>query len=375
MAGIVRLLALALLLLAGYLVLWPVPIEPVAWQPAEAPGYQGPHERNERLANMRQLPIGNFVGPEHIAIGPDGWLYTGVLSGEVLRFASDGTGVEVLGNTHGRPLGLDFDASGRLILADAFRGLLALEADGTFTVLADDVGGDPVRYADAVIVAGDGRIYFTDASRRFTPADWNTFEAAVLDLLEHSCTGRVIVYDPASGHASVVIDDLCFPNGLALSGDQRHLFVAETGSYRIWKIDANATGLSAIAALEAQDQTGALVLIDNLPGFPDNLLRGRQGRIWLGFTRPRSAAVDALARWPFLRAVTARLPRSLWPVPPTYGHVIAFDEEGRVVADLQDPGGALPDTTGVTETADTLFIQTLAGSAIGVIDKRSAGID
>ena len=35
--------ALLVLAIAGYLVAWPVPIEPVAWQPAPSPGYTGVH--------------------------------------------------------------------------------------------------------------------------------------------------------------------------------------------------------------------------------------------------------------------------------------------------------------------------------------------
>jgi hypothetical protein len=39
--------------------------------------------------------------------------------------------------------------------------------------------------------------------------------------------------------------------------------------------------------------------------------------------------------------------------------VFAFTEDGRVVADLQDPTGAYPESTGVTETADRLYLQNL----------------
>jgi hypothetical protein len=55
----------------------------------------------------------------------------------------------------------------------------------------------------------------------------------------------------------------------------------------------------------------------------------------------------------------------LWPLPKSYGHVFAIDEDGRVVEDLQDPSGAYPQTTGVTETADRLYIQSLHAHAIG----------
>jgi glutamate-1-semialdehyde 2,1-aminomutase len=53
------------------------------------------------------------------------------------------------------------------------------------------------------------------------------------------------------------------------------------------------------------------------------------------------------------------------PLPKPYGHVIAFTEDGRVVADLQDPTGAYPQTTGVTETADRLYVQNLHLNVLG----------
>jgi sugar lactone lactonase YvrE len=113
----------------------------------------------------------------------------------------------------------------------------------------------------------------------------------------------------------------------------------------------------------------AVVLFDNLPGYPDNLMRGLDGRIWLGFSGPRSADVDGMAEKPFLRELTLRLPRALWPLPKPYGHVLAFTEDGKVVADLQDPTGAHPQTTGLTETADRLYVQNLHLNVLGWLPK------
>ena len=180
--------------------------------------------------------------------------------------------------------------------------------------------GDPIRYADAVVIAPDGLMYFTDASRRFAAKEWGTFKAALLDIIEHSCTGRVLVYDPGRRSTSLVIGGLCFPNGVALSGDGQHLFVAETGEYRIWKVAAAARGVDA-RGLASTDGAEARVIAANLPGFPDNLTRSADGRLWTGLTKPRSAVIDGMAGQPLLRAVTLRLPRSMWPVPPVYGHV------------------------------------------------------
>jgi sugar lactone lactonase YvrE len=159
----------------------------------------------------------------------------------------------------------------------------------------------------------------------------------------------------------IVARGLSFANGIALSEDEQWLFVAETGRYRVWKIAAGAKDLD----LGRGPSAHARALLENLPGYPDNLMRGREGRIWAGFSKPRSAVVDRMADRPWLRSMTLRLPRALWPVPKPYGHVIAFAEDGRIVADLQDPSGAYPETTAVTETTDRLYVQSLHAKGLG----------
>lgn len=366
---------LALAALLVYLASWPVPVAPVAWKATPSPGYVGVHAPNTRLAGLRRIELGGEQGPEHIAIGPDGMLYAAVAGGEVLRMKPDGAERSVFAKTGGRVLGFDFDAAGRMIAADAMRGLLAIDREGAVRVLVDEVDGEPLRYADAVVVAPDGSIYFTDASRRFSPRDWGgTFEASVLDILENSATGRVLVYDPASGAVQRVAGGLSFPNGIVLTQDGKSLLVVETGRYRVWRIAAAARNLDlsrpADTTVRPRWPAGtpppqAAVLLAGLTGYPDNLVRGLEGRIWMGFTKPRSAVIDALAPYPALRKVTLRLPRAMWPVPKAYGHVIAFTEDGRIVADLQDPSGAYPETTAVTETADRLYVQSLHADSIG----------
>jgi len=359
-------LGMLLLALMAYLALWPVPIQPVSWKAPAAPGYVGPHAANQKLAGLKMIDLGGEEGPEHVVLARDGKLYTTVLSGNILRMNPDGSGREVFANTGGRVLGFDFDATGNLIAADAIKGLLSISPDRKITVLADQVGGDPIRYADAVVVARNGKIYLSDASTRFAPARWGgTFEASVLDIIEQSSTGRILEYDPATRSTRVVAKGLSFANGVALSQDEKDLFVAETGKYRVWKIPAEARELDI-----AQGGAPARLLLDNLPGYPDNLMRGLDGKIWMGLTKPRSPVVDGMAEKPFLRAMTLRLPRALWPVPKAYGHVMAFTEDGKIVADLQDPSGAYPETTAVTETADRLYVQSLHAKGLGWLDKK-----
>ena len=354
------------MLATAYLLLWPVPIKPTAFNLPKAPGYVGPHTVNTKLADLKLIDLKGEIGPEHIAIGPDGKLYTTAASGNILRMQPDGTAQEMFANTGGRVLGFDFDAQGNLVAADAIKGLLSIAPDRKITVLTDSVNGDPIRYADAVVVAKNGRMYFSDASSRFAPKDWGgTFEASVLDIIEGASTGRVLEYDPATQSTRVLAYGLSFANGVALSTDEQSLFVTETGKFRLWKIATNASGLNV-----AQPSPQATVLLDNLPGYPDNLMRGLDGKIWMGFAKPRNPTADAMADKPWLRRLTLRLPRAFWPVPRSYGHVVAFTEDGKIVADLQDPSGAYPETTAITETRDRLYVQSLHAHGLGWLPNK-----
>jgi sugar lactone lactonase YvrE len=364
-----------LVLAIAYLLFWPVPIEPVVWNAAPAPGYVGPHAVNKKLAGLKSIDLGADAGPEHILVR-DGWVYAAVSSGSIVRMRPDGSGREVVVSTGGRPLGFDFDAQGALLVADpqygVHGGLLRVTGMGEaakIELLTDSVDspvkGDAIRYADAVVVAKSGKVYFTDASRRFgAKAYEGTFIASVHDILEHQSTGRLLEYDPALKTTRVLLADLCFANGVALSADEQSLFVSETGEYRIWKVAVGAQNLSA-----KQPGPGAVPLLSNLPGYPDNLMRGEGGRLWTGLTKPRGAFIDDNAGKPWLRKLVMRLPRALWPVPPAYGHVFAFNEEGKVLVDLQDPSGTYPETTAVTETADRLYIQSLHAKTLGWMPK------
>jgi sugar lactone lactonase YvrE len=132
---------IALVGLAAYLSLWPVPIAPQSWEAPAAPGYTGPFAANNKLASLKTIPLGAEEGPEHLVVARDGKLYTTVASGAILRMNPDGSGQEVVASTGGRVLGFDFDPAGNLIAADAFRGLLSISPDKKVTVLADKAGG------------------------------------------------------------------------------------------------------------------------------------------------------------------------------------------------------------------------------------------
>ena len=344
-----------------YFVSWPVPIEPVAWKAPPNSGYSGPFAQNERLRGIQPLPIGDNYGPEDIALDAQGRIYASTHEGRIVRLQADGSNPENWIDTGGRPLGIDFDNNGNLIVADAFRGLLSISQDGSITELATVADGIPIRYANDVDVAGDGKIYFSDASTKFSAKEWGgTYEASLLDLMEHGGHGRLLVFDIADGKAKTLLDDLNFANGVAISHDQSYVLVNETGNYRVIRY-----------WLTGPKKGQAEPFIEGLPGFPDNISRGFDGRFWVALVSPRNALLDKLSDQPFLRKVIQRMPAFIRPKAVAYGHIIANDGHGKVVKDLQDSSGSYPINTSVTETEDYLYIGSLISPVIGRLLKKS----
>jgi sugar lactone lactonase YvrE len=267
-------------------------------------------------------------------------------------------------NTEGSPLGLAFDANNNLLIADAYKGLLSVSPAGEISVLTDSYNGVPMEYVDDVDVDAEGKIYFSDASTKFgAQSNGGTYAASLLDTMEHGGHGRLMVYDPADQSTSMLMEGLNFSNGVAVAADSSFVLVNETGSYRLHKywLQGDRAGTSE-------------VLIDNLPGFPDNIVRGRDGRFWVGLVSPRSQQLDDMSSSPFLRKMVQRLPASVRPQAEHYSHVFAMDKDGAVILSLQDPNGEHHTNTGAMETDNWLYISSLHSDNLARISRENAGI-
>lgn len=348
---------LALLLL--YLLMWPVPIDPVSWDAPQDAGLVDPFDPNDLLRRARSFDLGVHEGPEDVAGGPDGLIYASTANGVIVRLRPDGNGLEVFAETGGRPLGIEFGTDGVLYVANPYLGLQKVTPGGQVELLADSFDGQPIGYANDLAIAANGKIYFSDASSRFgASGSGGTYEASLLDIFEHGGHGRVFEFDPATSTTRLVTDGLNFANGVAISDDQRFLLINETGHYRVWQ-----------HWLEGPRAGQREVLIDNLPGFPDNINNGLNGRFWIGLVAPRNQAVDGLADKPWLRKVVQRLPAALRPKAEPSSHVIAINGDGQVLMNLQDPTATVPALTGAYETWDAIWLSSLFGNRLARMDK------
>lgn len=348
--GLVVLLVVAL---AVYLALTPSPIDPLAWTPPKAPAMTGVLEPNDTLMKAELLAQGQIVGPEDTAVDSQGHVFAGLDDGRIVRIGADGK-AETFAQTGGRPLGLAFDKSGNLIVADAWKGLLEINPQGKIRVLTDSADGIPFAFTDDLDIASDGRIYFSDASSRFHQPDY------ILDLLEARPHGRLLRYDPATGKTETLLKDLYFANGVALSQHEDFVLVNETYRYRITRYWL--TG----------DKAGQHdVFIDNLPGLPDNLASDRSGTFWVALPSPRKADADVIQQMPWLKRQLTKLPRAVLPKPVPYGLVIQVNEHGEIVRSLHDTSGQhLRMVTSAKPVNGVLYLGSLENDRIGRLNIR-----
>lgn len=359
-------LSVGLLVLISYLVFWPVAVEPVAWQAPVNMGYNGDFSPNQELSQISRIELQDNtlqdgtlqhgIGPEDLAVDKNNHVYFGLHNGDIKYLNSEGK-IQHWVNTGGRPLGIEFDQQGNLLVADAFNGLLSISTDGTITTLVDSIDGIPISYANDVDVASNGNIYFSDASSKFHAKKYGTYGASLLDINEHGGHARIIEYNPTDKISTVLAHGINFANGVTLSHDEQSLLFNETGTYRVMRLN-----------LKGEQRGNLSVVIDNLPSFPDNITRGTNGVYWLGLVSPRSKPLDLLSDSPSIRKVIQRLPEVLRPKAQYYGHLIAINDTGEVIHNLQDPLGKYGNTTGALEVSDQLYISSWNETALGVIE-------
>jgi sugar lactone lactonase YvrE len=309
-------------------------IDPVVWTPPAAP----PRARQARsavpLPPLRVLDVVGW-GPEDVLVDPDGRVLTGIADGRILRLDPSGRTLEVLADTGGRPLGLEWLPDGALLVCDARRGLLRV-SDGQVEELVTGLA-----FGNNAAVAPDGTVYFTDSTDRLGIDHWKG------ELLQHSGTGRLLRRGLAD-EVTELVGGLEFANGVALTPDGTAVVVAETAAYRLRRcsiVDGSVT-----------------TFVDNLPGFPDNISTGTDGLVWVALASPRDPVLDRLLpRHPSLRRAVWALPPRLQPRERHTVWVQAYAPDGTLVHDLQAPGEEFGLVTGVREVHGTVWLGSLTG--------------
>jgi gluconolactonase len=163
----------------------------------------------ERLAT-------GFVFTEGPLWHPDGhWLFVDVRANLIYRLVPGGR-PEIIREQSGSSNGMTFDRQGRLLVCEGDnRQVTRREPDGTYTPLAQRLGGKRINRPNDLVTRSDGSIYFTDPAGRLTPQERE---------LDFSGVHRIA----PDGSLSNVTTETEYPNGIAFSPDERVLYVAIT---------------------------------------------------------------------------------------------------------------------------------------------------
>ena len=322
------------------------PIDPVRWRPPpvdELPPLPAPA--------LTVVPVPGHA-PEDVVVDAAGRLWTGVDDGRIVRLTGDGGAPTVVANTGGRPLGLAVARDGRLLICDSPGGLLALDPrTGAIEPLVETIGGRHLQFCSNVTETDDGTIYFSESTSAFTYAH---FKGAVL---ESRARGALFRRDP-DGTVTTLADGLYFTNGVAVTADGSAVVFAETLGRRLSKLWLTGPRAGSISPL-----------VTNLPGHPDNISVGADGRIWVAMvSRPNPTAEWLAPRWPLLRQVVWRLPDRFAPQIAPEVWAAAFDpDSGAVVAGLRTTHPEFGMVTGLVEAGGRLWMGCIGASTLASV--------
>lgn len=319
--------------------------------PPEAIGVLSPNG-NDRLASAEVIADGVIKRGEDIALDKQGRLYSGSNEdGKIYRvtFTESGPRAEVFADVGLIPIGMVFDKDDNLIVCHVPKGLISISPDGRQTVLTDSVDGSPFGFIDDVDVAPDGKIYFSDASTKFTGREGNLgWEYEMMDSRPY---GRLLVFDPETKTTKVLLKDLYFANGVAVSPDGEYVLVNETFRARI--VRYSLKGETADSHYWAE----------NLPGYPDGILKDGRGGFWVAMPAKRETSVESILPFPFIKNIITALPKWMWVRPARYGYVARI-EDGKISETLQDPSGTVFSVTNAVERDGYLYLGTLQGASL-----------
>jgi gluconolactonase len=202
-----------------------------------------------------------FVFTEGPLWHPDGFFYFVDVRSSLLYRLVLGQPAEKIRETQGGN-GTTFDLQGRLINCEGDgRRVTRTDSGGTVTTLIDRFEGKRLNRPNDVICSSDGSLLFTDPSLRVPFADRE---------VEHAAVYRIA---PDGGVSAVASFE--YPNGLALSPDERTLYVANTRwTQYIHAIELDASGNMVRRRIFAD------MSADGTNGVPDGMKVDTAGRVF-----------------------------------------------------------------------------------------------
>jgi gluconolactonase len=190
--------------------------------------------------------------PECVAFDRAGNLWAGGEAGQVYRIDPAGR-VETVAALGGFTGGIAFSPlDGALYVCNPAHGLVRVEPDGRHSVFATGAGGHTLVYPNYPVFDRRDRLYVTDSG------NWK------------KGNGRLLRFDP-DGTGRVIGGPFGYANGLALTADERTLFMVESDTDRVLRFDLTAAG----------DLGPGEVYADAVGRLPDGLALDEAGNLYV----------------------------------------------------------------------------------------------
>ena len=260
-----------------------------------------------------QLELGEYQGVDCIRV-KDGLLYAAAWNGAALKkrtsdlVRTDGGHAAAILSVEGELTGFAFDAAGDVWLTQLTTagGTLCRAKHDSWGAAVEQVvtqlDGAPLGAVSAVEVSPAGKVYFAVAAAAGAE---NGLESALrTELLAHTATGCVYVYDPAARTVEKVLGGVAGAAGLALSPDGSTLYVSDLANRCVWRVSADAQDLTA-------GGKNCSSLVSGLPGYPGALAMDPDGTLYIGYRWARSSWLEKNAGSTLLRGIALRAGRNL----------------------------------------------------------------
>ena len=189
--------------------------------------------------------------PECVAFDRYGDLWAGGEGGQIYRITSDRK-VQQVANLGTFNAGLAFSPQDELFVCNPMLGIVRVAPTGEHSIFATHVGEQKLICPNYGLFDSAGNYYVTDSG------NWK------------KNNGYLLRYTP-DGKGEILAGPIGYTNGLALSEDEKSLFMVESNTDRVFRFEIRADG--SVSAPE--------VYAENCGRFPDGLTLDAEGNVYV----------------------------------------------------------------------------------------------
>ncbi len=206
-----------------------------------------------------EIPIESFEvfatgidHPECVAFDRHGDCWAGSESGQIYRISPEGK-AQVVANLGSFCAGLAFSPQEELFVCNPAQGIVKVSANGEWSVFASQVGDQKLICPNYGLFDDAGNYYVTDSG------NWK------------KNNGYLLRFPPGSSKGEILAGPMGYTNGLALSADEKFLFMVESNTDRVLRFEIKADG--SVSAPE--------VYAEGCGRFPDGLTLDAEGHLYV----------------------------------------------------------------------------------------------